>query len=349
MMHPRLAPTVPLVLVVSLTLCLAIPLRAQNPAGMSIGRPVGMSAYGGRTYSISGRVLDDATNQPIERAQVTLRRFTGAPLQEAFVGMTGAFMFSGLGRGTYYVTASHADYEEKQETVRVAGAPVSGVRLFLRAKSRSGTPVLVDPIDVSEQLIPKKARKAYGKGVAEYRRHKWEAALAHFDQALKLHPKYASAWHAKGVIHLRQVKLEPARRCFQQAIEVNPNVAAPRVLLGGVYNALHRYLEAEEQLLKAVRLRPNSWLAHFELSRAYWQLRNLPKAEKAIIRAHELNSTIPQVHLMRCNVFLAREDYREAMAELDEFLKLVPEGPFADSVRRQRTQLRARLAGDEKP
>ena len=85
-------------------------------------------------------------------------------------------------------------------------------------------------------------------------------------------------------------------------------------------------------------------MAHFEISRSYWALRDIEQAEEHIVKAHELQKKVPQVHLMRANVYVARDNPAAAMKEMDEVLALTPQGPMADLVRQRRTELSARTS-----
>ncbi len=193
-MKRLLFPTLNSILVL---LVLAVPRPAAGQAGGSeygtARGPVQMNQSGERTFSVSGTILDDSNNQPIDNARVGISGFTGAYIMESYVNMSGSFNFSGLSRGTYYITASHPDYEEGREQVQVAGAPVMGVTIFLRPKTRtSAAPPVVEPLDVNQELIPKPARKEFEKGVEEYNRNNLPEALVHFRKATELYPNYVS-------------------------------------------------------------------------------------------------------------------------------------------------------------
>lgn len=315
--------------------------------------PTGLTRLGERSFSITGRVVDETTGEGLENAHVSLGGSVGVGVQELFVDATGWFRFTDLSRGTYYVRVSHPAYEDQEEMVQVASGPVGGLTIFLRRKPQASAPVLIEPLDANERLIPKAARKEFEHGAEQYRQNNFAQALLHFEKALELYPDYASAWNAKGLIHLRQNDVESARPCFERAVEINPNTATPRVFLGGIYNADRRYAEARDHLLRALQLNPKSGLAHFEISRSYWALNDIDKAEEHISQAHALAPAIPQVHMMRANVFIARRDYKSALAEMDEFLafvpRTVPEGPLAVYVREHRAQLAQRLTKSEGP
>lgn len=312
----------------------------QSPRRSATGQPL---------LSISGRVFEEESNEALEGARVVLETFTGSYLQEIYVDSTGRFMFAGLGRGNYYVRASSPGHIEKREQVQVISGPVGGVFIYLLRKQETRMPLLLEPVDVSEQLIPKKARKEYKKGVEAIRDREVEKALKHFQQAIEIHPEYVSAWHALGILRLRLGQAQEAQASFERAVEINPSSAPPRVMLGVLFNAAHRYPDAREHLEHAIQLNPASWLARFELSRACWAQGDVSAAEEHITRAHELNQRIPQVHLMRANVYLVRKDYRAVVGEFDEFLALVPQGAMAENVRQRKTQLEEHLERTEAP
>ncbi|MGH9787863.1 MAG: tetratricopeptide repeat protein, partial [Candidatus Acidiferrales bacterium] len=146
-----------------------------------------------------------------------------------------------------------------------------------------------------------------------------------------------------GVVLLQLGDTAGAQAAFEAAIEINATYAPPRVYLGALYNAFHRYADAIVHLRTAVTLRPSSWMAHFEISRSYWALGDVERAEEHIVKAHELQKKVPQVHLMRANVYVVRNNPAAAMKEMDEVLALAPEGPMADLVRQRRTELSAQL------
>lgn len=346
-MQPHRSLGVYFLVVIAASLLLPLWAEAQSGPMQQTSRGVIGSSRGVTTYSITGRVLDESTSQPIEGARVALTGSIGMSLQEIYVDMNGMFRFTEVSRGTYYVAASASGYEEVREMVQVLGAPVGGVFLYLRPKPSAAVPVQIEPLDVDQRLIPKDARKAFERGVSELRRGKFAEALAQLDKAVELYPKYATAWYLKGRVHLDLGETDPARASFEAAVAANPDTAPPRVFLGGIYNADHRYTEARDHLEIALQLNSRSALAHFEISRTYWALSDVDNCEKHISQAHELNPRIPQVHMVRANVFLARRDYEKALKELDEFLEfvpgVVPEGQLAAYVRNQRAQIAARL------
>jgi tetratricopeptide (TPR) repeat protein len=66
----------------------------------------------------------------------------------------------------------------------------------------------------------------------------------------------------------------------------------------------------------------------------------LPHAQ----RAHELNPSEAATHQTYYNTLIRRGDYRAALEELDEFLRLFPRHPLAEKARAQREALSKEVA-----
>lgn len=297
-----------------------------------------------RRYYIRGRVQDADSGGFVFQARVVLQTFGGGmPVGETVTDSQGSFFFRDLSPGEYELWISAQGYQDVHESVQLTVGPQPGLTVTLRRKAMALSPLLLEPLSVEEQQVPKEAQREKEKGQEELRQGRLAESRAHFEKAVELYPRYASARAGLGVVLLQQQDLEGAQHAFEAAIEINSNFALPRLFLGGLYNAQHRYPDAVEQLRKALSLQPNSWLGHFELSRAYWGLGDIDHAEEHITRAHELQTHVPQVHLMRANVYVVRNNLAGALHEIDECLQLVPSGPLAEATRQWRTQLQARL------
>ncbi|MDA2914823.1 tetratricopeptide repeat protein, partial [Acidobacteriia bacterium AH_259_A11_L15] len=147
--------------------------------------------------------------------------------------------------------------------------PVSGVSLQLEPKPRASDPLLLEPLDVADHLVPKEAQQEYEKGVARADQGQLRDAQEHFYKAVEIYPAYVTAWYVKGLAHLRLNEPAESRAACEKAIEINPSTAPPRILLGHILNGRNQFQEALEHLQDAVLLRPKNWRGHFELGRAY--------------------------------------------------------------------------------
>lgn len=331
-------------------LVVARPAQAQGQQPTNLDRrDIRSSSLSQRRY-IQGRVQDADSGDFVFQARVVLHTFGGGiPVGETITDSQGGFFFRDLAPGNYELWITAQGYQDAHESVELSLSSQPGLTVSLRRKPMSQAPLLLEPLSVEEQQVPKEARREHQKGQEELRLGRWAESRAHFERALELYPRYASAQAGLGTALLQQQDLEGAQRAFEAAVEINPNFALPRLFLGGLYNARHQYADAVEQLRKGLSLQPNSWLGHFEISRAYWGLGDIDHAEVHIIRAHELQTRVPQVHLMRANVYVVRKDLAGALQELDECLKLDPPGPLAEATRQWRAALQARRTNTPGP
>ncbi|SNC75745.1 Outer membrane receptor proteins, mostly Fe transport [Hymenobacter gelipurpurascens] len=126
---------VTLVLLAMLPVC-AIQAQSTSPA------PSSTTATG--TARLTGRVLDAATQKPIEYATVALLPATGtAPLTGATCDEQGRFELKSLAAGTYRLQLSFVGYATRLESVTVtdAGADVGSLTLTASAQNLAGVTV----------------------------------------------------------------------------------------------------------------------------------------------------------------------------------------------------------------
>ena len=98
-----------------------------------------------------------------------------------------------------------------------------------------------------------------------YNQGKYEEAVAHFTEALRLNPDYDKAHNNFGNVLYTQGKYEDAVAHFAEALRLNPDYADAHYNLGVVLQAQGRYQAAEAHYAEAVRLRPGYADAHKNL------------------------------------------------------------------------------------
>jgi tetratricopeptide (TPR) repeat protein len=293
-------------------------------------------------------VYDAESNEPLAQAHIILS-VGGIPAGETLTNAEGSFFFRDLAAGGYELAVRAQGFHEGREQVDLTVMSIPTVFIYLTRKEGQRNPVLLEPLRAEEELAPKEARKEYARGLELFRQRKWAESKPHFEKAIALYPQYASAHTALGRVLMMLQQPEAAQESFQAAISINPNYAVPRLFLGGLLNAKHLYSEALEHLQVAVNLQPNNGVAHFEIGRSYWGLRNIEMATRHTLRAHELEPEVAQVHLMCANVYTVKGDLQRAVEEIDQFLKLRPQGLLSDYARHQRARLVSQAGLAPKP
>ncbi|MFQ5926285.1 MAG: tetratricopeptide repeat protein, partial [Terriglobia bacterium] len=201
-----------------------------------------------------------------------------------------------------------------------------------------------DTVGVRELAIPGKARKAFAKGIRElYEKKRPDRSLRHFRKAIELYADYDEAYVQLSLAHFQQADYAQAQHVLETGLAVNPGNTRAYVVLGLVYKQQRQAQRAIQAWKRAVKLDENAWRAHFELGKTFLVAGNIEEAQKHAQRAHQLKPQAPSVHLLVYNLCLLQDDREAALAELDEFLALHPQNPWAPQLRQRRIILRQSL------
>lgn len=115
-------------------------------------------------------------------------------------------------------------------------------------------------------------------------------------------------------------------------------------MLGRLLNDQKRYEEARTALQKVASGRPDHGDLFFELGRASYGKEDWVEAEKQFRKAHGLQARSMRLHLLLANVLIRRGNYPHALQEMKHYLKINPDGSFAEQVRAKAAALEAELA-----
>jgi tetratricopeptide (TPR) repeat protein len=296
----------------------------------------------GVSHSIRGKIFMPSGNLPDQRLRVVLELNTGGIVGEVFSDSVGNFEFRSLSNGTYKIVVpsdGHA-YETGQEVVELYGnfTRTFTAQVYLKEKGEGLTIKTKDRIlSVADiQQIPKEAKKNFDNGVKRVRDNKPEAAVALFQDAIRIFPEYLAAINKLGE-QLRVLnKMEEAQATFEKAIAINPKFALPHINLGLLMVDLKRYDEAITSLDNGNKLDDTFPMSHLKLGEAFMskQPPDYDRAEKEMTRALELGKRdFLQVRQYLFNLNLRRQRLDKAAAQLEAYLKEAPDAPDAEQVR----------------
>jgi hypothetical protein len=74
-------------------------------------------------------------------------------------------------------------------------------------------------------------------------------------------------------------------------------------------------------------------------------LNRLVEAEESVRETLRLKTDFAQAHLLLADIHSREEDYRSLLSDLDEYLKLAPDGPASAKVNALREFARGRISG----
>lgn len=204
--------------------------------------------------------------------------------------------------------------------------------------------------------------KSFAAGEAALKAGKLEVAEHDFRQVLAVDPKVAGAYANLGVIHMRRKQWPEALAMLQKAEKLAPQVAGIRLNIGLVYFRQNDFLSAIGPFESVVRDVPDSFQARYLLGLCYffndrWQdainaleplwgqasdqmnylyvldiaaykAKNAALEEKAGTRLVEVGQNTPEFHLLMGKAHLNRDEYDEAVRELDAAAAGDPKLPF---------------------
>lgn len=224
--------------------------------------------------------------------------------------------------------------------------PDVGVIVLHRLGGVQGTAV-----SITTALAPKKARKAYEKGLQLASKGKMEEAAQRLQEAVAEYPKYAIAWYQLGRIQASNHETEAARKSFEAAIAADSKYVNPYDSLASLAAQQSKWQEAADRSKQAVYLNPveypTSW---FYNAIANYNLKNMEAAEKSAKEVVKLDGThkIPQIETLLAQLCADRADYSGAAQHLQSYLTLQPNAPNAAILKQELTKLQQSIAQTKK-
>jgi tetratricopeptide (TPR) repeat protein len=324
------------------SLVLSLPAAAQD---VSTGIGAAAPARGGR-HNVAGTVREAAGNRPLESVRVDLMSLTRGMAAYTFTNSNGGFAFSSVPDGTYYLVVKEIGYDPIRHEVNFSLHPGVGIQIELQPEGSLEPVPGGDIVSTRELLIPRRAREAMERGLnllnekSDYR-----GSLSQFERALREYPDYYEAYAKMGLAHMYMGEAAKSEELLRTAIEMSGRKYAEALFtLASVYSAQERFAEAEPLAREAVKLEPHSWRANHELASALHGLDQGEEAEASALQALRAEPENLQTILLLANIYLRNRNFTALIKDLDTYLELAPEGPYADQARRMRAQVLEGLA-----
>jgi len=156
---------------------------------------------------------------------------------------------------------------------------------------------------------------------------KLDAAVKHFQAAIRLTPTLARPYNQLGKAYVFQAKLDDAMIMFSNAARLNPGLAQARWNLGTAYLAKGKTAEALDELKAAVQISPEDIEAHRRLADT---LIKLGRAAEALPYAEVVVRALPQdahAYYVLGSACLAAKRRQEAVVNFSAAVRLAPNTP----------------------
>lgn len=304
---------------------------------------------------ISGFVLDP-DQRPVGQIIVELRNEFNSVIGRTRTDGSGRFFFAGIGHGRYTLLALPlgTGFSEQSVEVEIAGLGARGQviadnvqkDIHLKArKSAEATPF--KNAVIYAQDVPQDAESLYKDAVSDLDRGKADTGAANLEKSVAAFPTYFAALQRLGVVRLTQNRFDEAIELFSRALAVNDRSFDCRYGLAYALYATRRFSEAVSSSEKAVELRPDSLEASLLLGTAQRITKDLVNAEKALRKAAKLaEGTSADVHWQLALLYgKDMNRFDEAAKELELYMKLSPDAPNKEDVKKLIKQFKEKAKG----
>jgi tetratricopeptide (TPR) repeat protein len=218
-------------------------------------------------------------------------------------------------------------------------------------------PAVASTIDVN---VPVEAQREFDRAQAlldTAKKEKVQEGIGHLEKAVQLYPKFLQAQLKIGTAYMDLAEWDKGEAALKKALEIEPTAANALFALGEVYLHQKKDEEAEKVLLQGLALETRSYQGHLTLARVYWDVglkfkeetQWRPWMEKAYNQVNEslkLNPDLAQAHLVKGNLYLKVGRAKDAAHEFEEYLRLDPNGPFAQQTRTNLEKIKKVIAAN---
>ena len=294
-----------------------------------------------RTYTVRGNLRFAHNERPAESVKIELRRFSGDLAGTTFTRNNGEFEFAGLSTGQFYLIVEESGYESVRESVEIRGTSPLSLLVYLRKMTTAQPEDSGNSVSAVELSLPSKTRANFRKGMdILYTKNDPEASLPVLQKVVTTSPDFYEGYFHLGIAYDQLHKPEEAEAAFRKAISLSgEKYPQAFIALGSLLNSLQRSPEAEALVRRGLELDGNLWQGHYELGRSLAALNRPEEAEKSLGAVLKLRNAYAPTYLLLANVHIRMRNQPALLSDLNEFLRLEPDGPQSPQAKKLRDSI----------
>jgi tetratricopeptide (TPR) repeat protein len=247
--------------------------------------------------------------------------------------------------GTYHLAVSGQNFADTETGPLIMNSGSADLEVEVKRKGEpertNGAPV-APLISATDLGIPSGAKKEFDKANQLTEQKNFPKAIKELNKAIALYPAYAGAYNNLGVIYARLGDRSREREALEKALSINDRFAPAYVNLGRMNITAGDYPNAEIALSKAHAFDPNDALTMVLLTFVEFVNRHFDEAIATSRQAHSLSQgSHAFAHQVAARALEQQQRMREAVVELELFLKEEPSGPRAEIARKELSALQS--------
>jgi tetratricopeptide (TPR) repeat protein len=267
----------------------------------------------------------------------------GGLIQSASTDSSGSFSFGNVALGANYrITGTLQGYRPIDQLVMVT-SQMSYVSITLTAAPGKAPPA-GGTVSAENVNVPPKALEEFNRGVLAADNGKKKDAEDAFRKAVQIYPKYAASYMRLSSIYADEGRFPDAHKAIGKALELQKDTSTGYAYLGYVYLREKQADKAEQAFQKSLAISKDDWFAHLELGRLRYDQGRYADAYPHLERAHQLHPQLRSVHLLLYDDLIRLQKNKEALAELDDIVRLFPGSPETAKMKKVRPALAAAVA-----
>lgn len=335
------------VLLAMAAICIVIPHVAYGQGNTNNTGNGGINSIRGRIFLPNGRTLERSIKIELQS--------TTQPTQTVYSDRNGAFAFNGLNPGSYTIVVDAGeqfeiareyyliDKEVQTGSVRIAPIPKTfNSPIYLQPK-RAET-LRNEVLNAKWSGIPKDAIQHFKRGFKLLQDGKEADAEVAFRSSITAAPNFAPAYTALGSLEIKNGKFENAVGTLKKAVHLDSEDFEASLNLGVAYLKLNKLKEAEPFFVNAAYLNTYSVLPHLYLGLIFYAQNDGEVALRAFEKVKELDGgkSYPVIHKYLGNIYLHKQMNKEAVAEFETYLKMLPDAKDAEAIRKEISDMKNR-------
>ena len=292
---------------------------------------------GGNNYIVGSVFSPDG--QPIT---IRMRIRLTSPTWGDILAMTddrGRFVFSEVASGVYTISIEgEKEYEPVSQQVSITrdrNFVPETYSVTIRLREKVEPRVAPSVISAANAGVPKPALDHYLKASKLAAAKDYDGALKELKLAVAEYPDFVNAFNQMGVLYLLRNDLKNAEEVLKKALKINPEAYDPLVNYSVALFRLERFKEAESSLRQTLRVKAESAVAYYYLGRTLNKLGQNEAAETALLTCIKLSpNEFKEAHRVLAAIYVDRGVLPRAIEELETYLKLVPNAPDAEHLKK---------------